>query len=174
MHTPKGCLNHAGYDAQGWWPDVHGRHTNAKNDVNACFARAADYDDWCGGDETAQAMFVSNTGEVTLDSAVGAKSFSGGQTVYLKSHHGTYFYMDNGDFKVASPKTVLPPKIGKRPTTMSSSLPSSVATPRKASELSLGLCLTDPPAYVQICTHASSGKRARRLIRPVLMQARTW
>jgi len=102
VHTPKGCPNHVGYDAQGWYPDVHGRHTNAQNDVNACFARAADYNDWCGGDETTQALFVSNTGEVTLDSAVDAESFSGGQTVYLKSHHGTYFYMADGDFKVGT------------------------------------------------------------------------
>ena len=35
VHTPKGCPTHPGYDAQGWYPDVHGRHTNAKNDVNA-------------------------------------------------------------------------------------------------------------------------------------------
>jgi len=34
--------------------------------------------------------------------AIPAKTFSGGDSIYLKSHHGTYFYMADGDFQVGT------------------------------------------------------------------------
>ena len=41
---------------------------------------------------------------LSLSTQASAQSFSGGEIIYIKTHHNTYLYMANGDLKAGPSK----------------------------------------------------------------------